>query len=124
MICCDANVLIEVILGRRQSGVCRKYIEEAPEDLAITMLSLDLIMYYAERHKLDLKPFEQLLRLFVWLPLTESDAEQAFKQYKGDDFEDALQISCTIREGCSKFATLDKSLAKKYSQSLPIDLLA
>lgn len=124
MICCDANVLIEVILGRKHASACRKYIEEAPEDLAITMLSLDLIMYYAERNKLNPTSVEKFLRLFVWLPLIESDAEQAFKLYKGDDFEDALQISCAMREVCSKFATLDKALTKKYSKVLPIDLLA
>lgn len=124
MICFDANVLIEIILERKNAAVCREYIKLAKEDMAITTLSLDLIMYYAERNKLDLRSIEQFVRLFIWLPLTDNDAEWAFKQYAGDDYEDALHIGCALREGCAKFATLDHGLVKKYSQKLPINLLS
>jgi len=123
VICCDANVLIEVILERKHSAACREYIQTAKEDLAITMLSLDLIMYYAERNKLNLVSIEKFVRLFMWLPLTDTDAEWSFKQYAGDGFEGGLQIGCALREGCTKFVTLDSSLMKKYSRKLQVDLL-
>lgn len=124
MICFDANVLIEIILNRKNSEVCKDYIGLAKEDMAITILSLDLIMYYAERNKLDLGSIEQFTRIFIWLPITDTDAEWAFKQYLDNDYEDALQIGCALREGCVKFVTLDRDLKKKYSQQLPIDLLS
>jgi len=124
MICFDANVLIEIILGRKNAKKCQQYIDLAKEDMAITVLSLDLIMYYAERNKLDLVYIEQFMRLFIWLPMTDTDAEWAFKQYAADDYEDALQIGCALRERCARFVTLDQGLKKKYAQKLQIDLLA
>ena len=124
MTCLDANVLIEIILGRKNVAACNEYIASAKDDLAISMLSLDLIMYYAELDKLKLASIQQFLRLFIWLPITDFDAEWAFQHFAGKDFEDALQISCARREGCSKFATLDKSLVRKYSSNFPVQLIA
>jgi predicted nucleic acid-binding protein len=43
--------------------------------------------------------------------------------FKGDDFEDALQVACAIREGCNNLVTLDGSLSKKYAQYIAIDLI-
>jgi predicted nucleic acid-binding protein len=123
MICFDANVLIEIIIGRKNAGACRDYIGLVAEDMAVTMLSVDLIMYYAEASKLKTEPVELFLRQFIWLPLTDSDAEWAFKRFANKDFADALQIACTKREKCNKFTTLDKSLAKKYADVVAIDLL-
>lgn len=124
MICVDANVLIEIILERRRANLCQKYIDETDQDLAITILTLDLVMYYAERHKLKLKPIEQFLRLFIWLPMTEADAELAFKSFGGQDFEDGLQLACAGREGCSRFLTLDNNLAKRRPKNILIDLIS
>jgi predicted nucleic acid-binding protein len=123
MICIDANVLIEIILGRKNAEICRKYIDSHKEDMATTVLSLDIVMYYTESNKLSLRPVEHFLRLFTWLAITDTDAEAAFKYFEDKDFEDALQISCAVREGCSRFVTLDRGLAKKYSKEIPIDLL-
>ncbi len=123
MICFDANILIEIIVDRKNSLICREYIDAATADMGITMLSVDLVMYYAESNKLDIMPIEQFLRLFTWLPMTDYDADWAFMNFAGSDFEDALQIACAVREGSQKFVTLDKKLAKKYASILPIDLL-
>jgi predicted nucleic acid-binding protein len=123
MICFDANVLIEIIVGRKYAQACKDYIDSAKEDMATTMLSVDLAMYYAESNKLDPIPIEQFLRLFIWLPMTDSDGEWAFEHYANDDFEDALQVSCALREGCNKFATLDGPLSKKYPDVIAVDLL-
>src|SRR5260370_93884 len=126
MICFDANTIIEIILKRKRVEACRTTIETAQasgEDLAITTLSLDLVMYYAEAKKLNLKEVEKFLRLFVWLPLTEADAQWAFTHFKGKDFEDGLQIACALRERCGEFVTLDRGLYKKYGMRLPVELL-
>ncbi len=123
MICLDANVLIDIILERQHFKACRQYIDLAKDDMAITMLSLDLIMYYAESNKLPLRPTLQFLRLFTWLPMIEADAQWAYAHYKAKDFEDALQIACALRERCNKFATLDSPLSKKYSSQITVDLI-
>jgi predicted nucleic acid-binding protein len=123
MICFDANVLIEIILERKNAKACRQYIDSAQADMTTTMLSLDLVLYYTERNKLTIEPIEQFLRLFTWLPLTDSDADWAFRHFNGKDFEDALQVACATREGCNRFVTLDRRLTKKYAQEIPIDFL-
>ncbi len=123
MICLDANVLIDIILDRQHFKACRQYIDLAKDDMSITMLSLDLIMYYAESNKLPLRPIEQFLRLFTWLPMTDADAAWAYAHYKAKDFEDALQVACALRERCKTFATLDAPLSKKYSGQIAIDLI-
>ena len=123
MICLDANILIEVILGRKKATACRELIQRTTDDIAITILSLDLVMYYAEKNKLSLAPIEQFLRTFIWLAIVESDVDKAFKRYTDDDFEDALQISCALRESCTKFVTLDSALAKKYAKDISVTRL-
>lgn len=127
MICLDVNVVLEMILKRAQEDICKLHIKRARdrgEDIAITTLCLSITMYYAERHKLDLNEVEQFLRLFSWLPLSESDGQRAFVSFYGKDFEDALQIACAKREGCKEFVTLDKPLAKKYAKDMSVRLLS
>lgn len=122
MTCFDANILLEIILKRGKSAKCLQQIRMARE-ASITALTVNLVMYYAEREGLNLKTTEQFLRQFFWLPLTESDINWAFQNYQAKDHEDALQIACALRENCKRFVTLDKALAKKYAKNIPIDLL-
>lgn len=123
MTCLDANIVLELILERKLSQNCRDYISTVKDDVAITVLSVSIIMYYAEGKHLDLLTVERFLRDFVWLAAVETDTTWAFQHYAGKDFEDALQIAIAKREGCKKFVTLDKALAKQYSSILPIELL-
>lgn len=122
MIFVDANVLLEVIQKRRYSAVCESLLSNN-EDKAISTLTLDLVMYFIERDKLSWEPVKAFLESFNWLPIVDADAQWAFINFKGDDFEDALQVSCAIREGCSSFATLDGSLSKKHAKDIEIQLL-
>ena len=123
MICVDANVIIDILLSRKNAAACETYLTTASETLAITTLTLDLVTYYAERQKLILTQVQQFLTTFVWLPVTADDATWSFSHFKGDGYEDGLQIGCAVREQCSRFVTLDRGLAKKYAQQLKIDLL-
>jgi predicted nucleic acid-binding protein len=126
MICFDANVLIEIILDRGRADLCRARIEKArtaKEDGSITILTFSHVMYYAEANKLNLKNVELLLRTFNLLPLIEVDVAWAGAHYQGKDFEDGLQVACALRENCSRFVTIDRSLAEKYSGQLQIELI-
>jgi predicted nucleic acid-binding protein len=122
MIFIDANVLIEVILKRVRSKACEQLLIN-DKNKAISTLTLDLVMYFVERDKLEWEPVKIFLESFSWLPVTDSDAQWAFTNFKGDDFEDALQVACAIREGCTRFATLDGPLSKKYTKNIAIDLI-
>ena len=126
MICFDANVILEVVLERERAEGCRGRIEKAKADQgenAISTLTFSHVMYYAEARKLNLKNVELLLGTFSWLPVLETDVAWARSRYQGKDFEDALQIACALREGCTKFVTLDQKLAKKYAGQLSIELI-
>jgi len=123
MICYDANVILEILFDRPKSDACSALIYKTDEKLATTMVSVSIIMYYAERNKADIRYTERFLRQFIWLPVTESDGEWAFQNYGVEDYEDGLQIACAIRENCKKFVTLDQALAKKYAQNIPISLI-
>ena len=110
----DANVVLEVILRRARATSCEQYLSNN-EDKAISLLTLDLVMYFVERDKLAWEPVKTFLESFRWLPITEADAQWAFIQFAGNDYEDAQQVACSIRESCQKFVTLDKALSKKYA---------
>ena len=126
MICLDANILLDVALERTHKTACESLIDTARknrEELAITALTLDIVMYYAERHRIDMGWIQQYLNLFTWLPVEEADAHWAFARFKGKDFEDGLQVACALREKCSKFVTIDRGLAKKYATLMQIELI-
>jgi predicted nucleic acid-binding protein len=118
----DANVLLEVILRRTRVDTCENFLNNN-EDKAISTLTLDLVMYFIERDNLSWQPVKAFLESFNWLPIVDADAQWAFAQFRGDDFEDALQVACAIREGSSSFVTLDGPLSKKYSETIAIELL-
>lgn len=122
MIFVDANVLLEVIQKRTRAKSCEQFLSN-DKNKAISTLTLDLVMYFVERDKLPWESVKSFLESFSWLPVTDADAQWAFMNFKGYDFEDALQIACAIREGCSRLVTLDRSLSKKYAQDIVIDLI-
>lgn len=122
MIFIDANVLLEIILKRARARACEQLLLN-DKNKAISTLTLDLVMYFVERDKLEWEPVKIFLESFSWLPVTDSDAQWAFLNFKGDDYEDALQVACAVREGCSRLATLDGPLAKKYAANIAIDLI-
>lgn len=123
MIFVDANIALEVIEKRAHADACEQMLRNSQEK-AISLLTLDLVMYFLGRDKIAWEPVKTFLESFAWLPVTDADAQWAFAHFKGDDFEDALQVACAIRENCHEFTTLDKSLAKKYADIMPIELLS
>ena len=122
MIFVDADVLLEVILKRAHAKECEQFLIN-DKNKAVFTITLDLFMYFVERDKLPWEPVKKFLESFNWLPVTDSDAQWSFMNFKGDDFEDALQVACAIREGCNYFATLDEPLSRKYEKIMKIDLI-
>ncbi len=122
MIFVDANVLLEVIQKQTRAKACEQFLSN-DKNKAISTLTLDLVMYFVERDKLPWESVKSFLESFSWLPVTDADAQWAFMNFKGDDFEDALQIACATREGCSRLVTLNRPLSKKYAQDIVIDLI-
>lgn len=122
MIFLDANILLEVIHKRTRAKECEQILSNE-KNKAISALTLDLVMYFIERDKLPWQPVKNFLESFIWLPINDADAQWAFMKFKGNDFENALQVACAIREGCNSFVTLDVALYEKYKQTIPVELI-
>lgn len=48
------------------------------------------------------------------LSLEPVDYYWARENERGKDFEDALQVACSLRNNCEQFMTLDKTLTRDY----------
>jgi len=120
----DANILIEIILGRDHSEAAVKLIENHPGQPAISTLTGHLVMYFGGRISTT-RLLQGFLADFDMLPLEKTDFDWAFANLHGDDFEDALQLAIAIRNGYDKFLTLDKKLYNAYKnlEAISVQLL-
>lgn len=120
MVFLDTNILLEIILKDRDKSVqVEKYLENLNEATVISMLSVHLIMYFGRKEQADDSLLESMVRENELIALTPEDYDWALTNGRKNDFEDALQVAVAIRSGCNTFVTLDKKLARAYTD-LPI----
>lgn len=110
----DANILLEIILGRDNEAIARKVLETRQGNLSISSLTAHLIVHFG-RALVDLPVLRHFLSDYTILSLEGADFEWAFTNLRDSDFEDALQIGVAIRNGCTDFLTFDKDLHKAYA---------
>jgi predicted nucleic acid-binding protein len=115
----DANILLEIILKRPKQSLARKLIKTHSEDLFISALTAHLIIHFGQTI-VDLPILRSFISDYTVLALDPVDFEWAFSSLRNTDFEDALQLSVAIRNGCNHFVTFDKSLATTYKDLIPI----
>ena len=120
----DANVLIEIILGRDKELVARNFIEEHSDNLFISALVAHLVIHFGQEI-VDLPILRKFLSDYAILSLESVDFEWAFTNIRNKDFEDSLQLAVAIRNGCTKFITFDKELTNAYRDlpSMQVQLL-
>lgn len=80
---------LEIILKRTRALTCEQLLSNR-EDKAISLLTIDLVMYFVEIDKLAGLPVKVFLGNFRRPPIVEADAQRAFAQFQGDDLEDDL----------------------------------
>lgn len=110
----DANVLLEIILGRENEAIARKTLEAYQGNLSISSLTAHLVVHFGQA-LVDLPVLRQFLSDYTILSLESADFEWAFTNLRNTDFEDALQIGVAVRNGCTDFLTFDKNLFKTYN---------
>lgn len=110
----DANILLEVILGRSKEQSARRFIKTHSDNLRISALTVHLVVHFGQTI-VDLTTLRKFLSDYEVLSLDSADFEWAFINIRGKDYEDALQLAVAIRNGCNKFVTLDKSVSSLYS---------
>jgi len=116
----DANVLLEVLFGRRLSNKCEQLLSDPSKDYAISALTLHIIWYMAERHKLSSTNIIDILSVLTVLPLAEDAITLANKRYDGKDFEDCLQAACAETNDCQEIITIDKHFQEYSHTALPV----
>lgn len=124
MICFDANLLLEVIFGRKYSNLVVDYLENTQESIVISALTGHLVVYFGKKER-KISVLQEFLRDFKVLSLESADFEWAFNNMMNDDFEDSLQLAVAVRNGCEQFVTLDRKLYLRYKNlnSLKVKLL-
>lgn len=117
----DANILLEILLGREQEASARRLIEKYNNDLYISALTAHLVVHFGQ-DIVDLPIVRQFLADYTILSLDSADFQWAFTNIRGSDFEDALQMAVAVRHGCTTFFTFDKDLVGKYSDLASIQV--
>ena len=118
----DANVLLEVLLGRNNEPQARSFLTAHSKQLFISSLTAHLIVHFGQAI-VALPIIRRFLSDYSILELAAADFEWAFNNLRNNDYEDALQLAVAIRHGCSQFVTLDKTLALAYASLMPIEVI-
>ena len=121
----DANILIELLFDRTKAGAVKEVITSLPEDdeMATSIFSINMTFYYVEKYGMSKARAHEFIKNYQILSMDESDYVWARDNDAGD-FEDALQIACARRHGCSKIITLDKKMDAQYGKHMLIETIA
>lgn len=117
----DANILLEIILGRKKETQSRQFIKANAGSLAISALTAHLVVHFGIK-VVDLPVIRKFLADYFVLEMTYMDFDWAFNNARNNDFEDALQLAIAIRNGCHQFVTLESSLYNTYKDLPTIGL--
>lgn len=109
----DANVVLEVLFGRRKDAAAREALKQYAGRLHISALTAHLVTHFGQQI-VTLPVLRQFLSDYIIIGLESMDFEWAFTHIRNKDFEDALQLAGAIRYGCDSFITLDATLYKTY----------
>lgn len=121
----DANIPLEIVLGRQNQQLAKELLAQYSEDLNISSLTAHLITYFGQK-RVDLTVLRHFLGDYTILSLDPADFEWTFNNIRNDDFEDALQLAIAIRHGCNSFITFDKQLVDTYGslKNISVNLLS
>lgn len=123
MVFLDTNILLEITLKDRAHLLkVIRYLDRLDDATAISMLSAHLIMHFGRKESVDDTVLQGIINQNELLDLNPDDYMWAVANEQGRDFEDALQIATALRFGCDDFVTLDRSIAKRYTE-LPINIV-
>ena len=109
----DANILLEILLGRKNQESARRLVIENYGSISISALTAHLVLYFGSSI-LNIEDLHSFLGDYKILALDKDSFEWAFVNYKNKDFEDALQLAVAIKNGQTVFYTLDKALYASY----------
>ena len=116
----DANVLLEILFARKLSNKCQRLLGDPSKEYVVSALTVHIIWYMAERHKLSFENIVDMLSVFTALPLSEQTISLANKRYDRKDFEDCLQAACAETNNCVEIITIDGHFKEHSHTKLPV----
>jgi len=117
----DANILMEILFQREKYDSCTELLLKS--NIFITPITANIVMYFSELEKLNLKNSIAFLQKFEILKMDQISFDLAIEIYDGKDFEDSLQIAIAKQNNIHHFATLDKKLYSRFKNDLEIILV-
>ena len=118
----DANIILEILLDRKNNLKARKLIAAHAGKLYISSLTVHIAVYFGQQEQ-ELPVIKTLLSDYHIESLTSQDTAWAFNNVRNDDFEDALQLAIAIRANCQEFVTFDKTLFDTYKDLATIKVV-
>lgn len=119
----DANILLEILLDRSLASECESLVRDPSNEYAISALTVHIIWYMAEKYSLQTELIDDLLSVWVTLPVNTQIIKMARDRYDGKDFEDCLQSACAESHRCDEIITLDKHFKTHSHTVLPVTLV-
>lgn len=117
----DTNVLMELLFKRSGYDSAVASIRALPDESLVctSILSASTLLYFVESEKFDKQIAHSFISGFKILNMNAEDYAWATTNDQGD-FEDALQVGCARRHGCSLLLTLDKKFESMYGKFLSV----
>lgn len=119
----DTNIILEILLDRALSDKCKSIVSVPDNEYAISAITVHIIWYMAEKYKLQPRLIDDLLSVWIVLPINNRTLHMSRDRYDGKDFEDCLQATCAELGNCDEIITIDKHFKEHSHSKLPITVL-
>ena len=114
MVFLDANILIELIVPKRARYEQVKELLSGYTEVCLSTLTAHLCWYFGRQAGVNDALIATIIESCTLLSFEPVDYYWARENEQSEDFEDALQLACSLRNNCETFMTLDKALMKNY----------
>ncbi len=120
----DANVVLEILLGRKNWSRAVDALASEKRDLAISPLTVHLTYHFCLEQKVRFEKITAYLGLFRVLTLNHKMVALAQERYRGNDFEDCLQAACAELGGCDEIITFDEKFKADSGTKLKVTVIS
>ncbi len=124
----DTNILLDIILDRGELQASSSKVLEIlfqRGELRLSTLTVHIVMYFAQKYRIDKNKVKELINSFALVPLPTEIITEAFR-YDDLDFEDLLHYLTAKHFNCKAIVTRDKEDFLKIHQKIkaPIKIIS
>ncbi len=115
MVFLDADILIELVVPGRAKYIQVSNLLKNYQEAAMSTLTAHLCWHFGRQAGVSDDLIATVIDSITLLSIEPDDYYWARRNERGKDFEDVIQLACSIRSNCVPFITLDKNLTKRYA---------